>query len=169
LVGEGEEVKRLRPPFSTLLPVFGHERSEFQQPRFLGMQFQAELPPTSTATDPTRVSRLRAHGTSVAASTTTSRLLSGGAGFESRGDVRCMRGTKRERFSYTSPERKKLKFKRESTIFISASFVPSLFGWIPQSLLGPLRGRRRYDINSNGLLGIPVLQGQHACTAVARG
>ena len=25
--------------------------------------------------------------------------------------------------------------------------VPSLFGWIPQSLLGPLRGRRRYDIS----------------------
>jgi hypothetical protein len=25
-----------------------------------------------------------------------------------------------------------------STIFISASFVPSLFGWTPQSLLGPL-------------------------------
>jgi hypothetical protein len=36
---------------------------------------------------------------------------------------------KRERFSCTSPERKKLKIKRESIIFISASFVPSL-SWL---------------------------------------
>src|SRR5258708_25572805 len=36
----------------------------------------------------------------------------------------------------------------QPTIFISASFVPSLFGWIPQSLLGPLWGRRRYDISN---------------------
>src|SRR6266478_2974308 len=42
-VGEAEEVERLRFPFSALLPVFGCERSELQQPRFLGMQFQAEL------------------------------------------------------------------------------------------------------------------------------
>jgi len=40
-VGEAEEVERLRFPCSALLPVFGCERSELQQPRFLGMQFQA--------------------------------------------------------------------------------------------------------------------------------
>ena len=28
---------------------------------------------------------------------------------------------------------------------------PSLFGWIPQSLLGPLWGRRRYDISYAGI------------------
>src|SRR5258708_4595729 len=43
-VGEAEEVERLRFPFSALLPVFGCERSELHQPRFLGMQFQTELP-----------------------------------------------------------------------------------------------------------------------------
>src|SRR5258707_849943 len=43
-VGEAEEVERLRFPFSALLPVFGCERSELQQPRFLRMQFQTELP-----------------------------------------------------------------------------------------------------------------------------
>lgn len=43
-VGESEEVERLRFPVSTLLPVFGPERSELQQSRFLRMQFQAELP-----------------------------------------------------------------------------------------------------------------------------
>src|SRR5579864_2254259 len=43
-VGEAEEVERLRFPFSALLPVFGRERAELQQARFLGMQFQAELP-----------------------------------------------------------------------------------------------------------------------------
>src|SRR5437667_6084322 len=42
-VGEAEEVERLRFPFSALLPVFSRERSELQQPRFLGMQLQAEL------------------------------------------------------------------------------------------------------------------------------
>src|SRR5438132_11703981 len=42
-VGAAEEVERLRFPFSALLPVFGCERSELQQPRFLGMQLQAEL------------------------------------------------------------------------------------------------------------------------------
>jgi len=31
-------------------------------------------------------------------------------------------------------------------IRISASSGPSAVGWTPQSLLGPLRGRRRYDI-----------------------
>src|ERR1700745_2922594 len=40
-----------------------------------------------------------------------------------------------------------LACRSQPTIFISASFVPSLLGWIPQSLLGPLRGRRRYDIS----------------------
>src|ERR1700730_14199958 len=40
-----------------------------------------------------------------------------------------------------------LACRSQPTIFISASFVPSLFGWIPQSLLGPLWGRRRYDIS----------------------
>src|SRR5712692_4285840 len=43
-VREDEEVERLRFPFSALLPVFGRERSELQQSRFLGMQLQAELP-----------------------------------------------------------------------------------------------------------------------------
>ena len=36
-VGEAEEVERLRFPFSALLPVFGCEWSELQQPRFLVM------------------------------------------------------------------------------------------------------------------------------------
>ena len=31
-----------------------------------------------------------------------------------------------------------LAWRSQPTIFISASFVPSLFGWTPQSLLGPL-------------------------------
>jgi hypothetical protein len=43
-VREAEEVEGFRFPFSTLLPVLGRERSELQKPRFLGMQFQAELP-----------------------------------------------------------------------------------------------------------------------------
>src|SRR5438552_8631218 len=42
-VGKAEEVERLRFPFSALLPVFGRERSELQQSRFLGMKLQAEL------------------------------------------------------------------------------------------------------------------------------
>jgi hypothetical protein len=42
-VRETEEVERLRFPFSALLAVFRRERAEFQQARFLGMQFQAEL------------------------------------------------------------------------------------------------------------------------------
>ncbi len=40
---KAEEVERLRFPFSALLPVSGRERSELQQSRFLGMQFQTEL------------------------------------------------------------------------------------------------------------------------------
>src|SRR5437899_4093406 len=42
-VRKAEEVERLRFPVSALLPVSGRVRSELQQPRFLGMQFQAEL------------------------------------------------------------------------------------------------------------------------------
>ena len=42
-VREAEKVERLRFPVSALLPVFGRERSELQQSRFLGMQFQDEL------------------------------------------------------------------------------------------------------------------------------
>jgi hypothetical protein len=41
---EAEEVKRLRFPFSAPLPVSDRERSELNKPRFVGMQFQAELP-----------------------------------------------------------------------------------------------------------------------------
>ena len=37
-----QEVERLRFPFSTFLPVVDRERTEFQQSRFLGMQFQVE-------------------------------------------------------------------------------------------------------------------------------
>ena len=40
---KAEKVERLRFPFSALLPVLGRERSELQQSRLLGMQFQAEL------------------------------------------------------------------------------------------------------------------------------
>jgi hypothetical protein len=43
-VREAEEIERLRLPFSAPLPVSSRERSELQQPRFVGMQFQAELP-----------------------------------------------------------------------------------------------------------------------------
>ena len=42
-VRKAEKVERLRFPFSTSLPVQDRERSEFQQSRFLGMQFQVEL------------------------------------------------------------------------------------------------------------------------------
>ena len=41
---EAEKVERLRLPFSAPLPVSSRERSELQKPRFVGMQFQAELP-----------------------------------------------------------------------------------------------------------------------------
>src|SRR5580704_2502406 len=41
---KAQEVERLRFSFSTLLPVPDRERSKLQQPRFLGMQFQMELP-----------------------------------------------------------------------------------------------------------------------------
>src|SRR6266567_498664 len=41
---EAEEVERLRLPFSAPFPVSDRERSELQKPRFVGMQFQAELP-----------------------------------------------------------------------------------------------------------------------------
>ena len=42
-VREAEEVERLRLPFSTPLPLVDRKRSELQQPRLLGMQFQVEL------------------------------------------------------------------------------------------------------------------------------
>ena len=45
-VREAEEVERLRFPFSAPLPVLDRKRSELQQSRFLGMQFQVELPQT---------------------------------------------------------------------------------------------------------------------------
>jgi hypothetical protein len=41
---KAQEVERLRFPFSTFLPVVDRKRTKFQQPRFLGMQFQVELP-----------------------------------------------------------------------------------------------------------------------------
>ena len=41
---EAEKVERLRLPFSAPLPVSSRERPELKKPRFVGMQFQAELP-----------------------------------------------------------------------------------------------------------------------------
>src|SRR5437879_6130481 len=41
---EAEKVECLGLPFSTPLPVVDRKRTKFQQPRFLGMQFQVELP-----------------------------------------------------------------------------------------------------------------------------
>jgi hypothetical protein len=41
---KAEKVECLRLPFSTPLPVLVCERSKFQKSRFLGMQFQVELP-----------------------------------------------------------------------------------------------------------------------------
>jgi len=41
---EAEEVERFRLPESALPPVAGRVGAEFQQPRFLGMQFQVKLP-----------------------------------------------------------------------------------------------------------------------------
>jgi hypothetical protein len=43
-VRKAQEVERLRLPFSTPLPVVDRIRTELQQPRFLGMQLQVELP-----------------------------------------------------------------------------------------------------------------------------
>ena len=43
-VREAEKIERLRLPFSAPSPVVGRIRSEFQQSRFLGMQFQSKLP-----------------------------------------------------------------------------------------------------------------------------
>src|SRR5204863_7996760 len=40
---EAKKVERLRFPFSTPLPLVDRKRTEFQQSRFLGMQFQVEL------------------------------------------------------------------------------------------------------------------------------
>src|SRR5580700_5884712 len=41
---KSEKVERLRFPFSAPFPVVDRKRTKFQQPRFLGMQFQVELP-----------------------------------------------------------------------------------------------------------------------------
>ncbi len=41
---EAEKVECLGLPFSASLPVVDRKRTKFQQPRFLGMQFQVELP-----------------------------------------------------------------------------------------------------------------------------
>ena len=41
---EAEKVECLGLPFSTPLPVVDRKRTKFQQLRFLGMQFQVELP-----------------------------------------------------------------------------------------------------------------------------
>ena len=41
---EAEEAERLRLPETASPPVFGRIRTEFQQARFLGMQFQTEPP-----------------------------------------------------------------------------------------------------------------------------
>jgi hypothetical protein len=42
-VRKSEKVERLRLPFSTPLPLVDRIRTEFQQSRFLGVQFQIEL------------------------------------------------------------------------------------------------------------------------------
>ena len=42
-VRKAQEVERLRFPFSTPLPLVDRKRTELQQSRFLGMQFQLEL------------------------------------------------------------------------------------------------------------------------------
>src|SRR5262249_1192132 len=42
-VREAEEVERLRSSLAAFLPALGRERSEFQQARLLGVQFQVEL------------------------------------------------------------------------------------------------------------------------------
>jgi hypothetical protein len=42
-VRKAKKVERLRLPFSASLPVVDRKRTKLQQPRFLGMQFQAEL------------------------------------------------------------------------------------------------------------------------------
>jgi hypothetical protein len=41
---KAEKVERLRFPFSAPFPVVDRKRTKFQQPRFLGMQFQVKLP-----------------------------------------------------------------------------------------------------------------------------
>src|SRR5260370_5387683 len=43
-MGKAEKVERFRFPFSTPPPLVDCMRTEFQQPRLLGMQFQVELP-----------------------------------------------------------------------------------------------------------------------------
>jgi hypothetical protein len=43
---KAKKVECFRFPFSTSLPVLDRERSKFQKSRFLGMQFQVELPQT---------------------------------------------------------------------------------------------------------------------------
>ena len=43
-VREAKKIERLRFPFSTPLPLVDRIRTELQKPRFLGMQFQVELP-----------------------------------------------------------------------------------------------------------------------------
>ena len=43
-VRKAKKVERLRFPFSTPLPLVDRIRTEFQKSRFLGMQFQVELP-----------------------------------------------------------------------------------------------------------------------------
>ena len=43
-VRKAKKVERLRLPFSAPLPVIDRKRTKLQQPRFLGMQFQVELP-----------------------------------------------------------------------------------------------------------------------------
>src|SRR5260370_29900307 len=43
-VRKAQEVERLRFPFSTPLPLVDRKRTELQQSRLLGMQFQVELP-----------------------------------------------------------------------------------------------------------------------------
>ena len=40
---KAKKVERLRFPFSTPLSLVDRERTKFQQPRFLGVQFQVEL------------------------------------------------------------------------------------------------------------------------------
>src|SRR5215469_693877 len=54
-VRKAEKVERLRFPLSTPLPVFDRKRTEFQQPRLLGMQLHVELPHSLAEFRPKRV------------------------------------------------------------------------------------------------------------------
>src|SRR3989442_8470282 len=59
----------------------------------------------------------------------------------------CLTDPKRERFSCTSPERKKLNSKRESIINISAPFLPSLLVGCHHQVYSGLGSRHCHGIN----------------------